>query len=195
MPPQTMPLPSRRSTAPSSSARPSRSSSRRPTRRRCARASSRSRDRYPWLVAIDDGNRITGYAYASPHRKRAAYASSVDVSVYVDETARRNGAGRALYTELFTRLAHAGTFHRAFAGIALPNDAERRVPPTLRFRTGRHLSGSRLQVRAVDRRLVVAARSMILWPRRRIDRNGRRPYVVGELADVGALRIRVECRI
>ena len=78
--------------------------------------------RYPWLVVIDDGNRITGYAYASPHRKRAAYASSVDVSVYVDETARRNGAGRALHTELFTRLAHAGTFHRAFAGIALPND-------------------------------------------------------------------------
>ena len=79
--------------------------------------------RYPWLVAIDDGNRITGYAYASPHRKRAAYASSVDVSIYVGETARRNGAGRELYTELFTRLAHAGTFHRAFAGIALPNDA------------------------------------------------------------------------
>jgi len=79
--------------------------------------------RYPWLVAIDDGNRLTGYAYASPHRKRAAYASSVDVSVYVDEAARRNGAGRELYTELFTRLLKAGTFHRAFAGIALPNDA------------------------------------------------------------------------
>lgn len=78
---------------------------------------------YPWLVAIDDGKRITGYSYASPHRARPAYASSVDVSVYVDEAARQHGIGRALYTELFTRLAHAGTFHRAFAGIALPNDA------------------------------------------------------------------------
>jgi L-amino acid N-acyltransferase YncA len=79
--------------------------------------------RYPWLVAIDDGKRITGYAYASPHRKRAAYASSVDVSAYVDEAARQHGIGRALYTELFARLAQDGTFHRAFAGIALPNDA------------------------------------------------------------------------
>ena len=71
-------------------------------RRRCARASSRLRDRrYPWLVAprIDD------------------------VSAYVDEAARQHGIGRALYTELFARLAQAGTFHRAFAGIALPNDA------------------------------------------------------------------------
>ena len=79
--------------------------------------------RYPWLVAIDDDGRITGYAYASPHRKRAAYASSVDVSVYVDEAIRQHCIGRGLYTELFARLAQAGTFHRAFAGIALPNDA------------------------------------------------------------------------
>jgi L-amino acid N-acyltransferase YncA len=78
---------------------------------------------YPWLVAIDDGKRATGYAYASPHRRRAAYASSVDVSVYVGEIARQSGIGRALYTQLFARLAKAGTFHRAFAGIALPNDA------------------------------------------------------------------------
>ncbi|HEY2473567.1 MAG TPA: arsinothricin resistance N-acetyltransferase ArsN1 family B [Candidatus Cybelea sp.] len=77
---------------------------------------------YPWLVAVD-GGRITGYAYASPHRTRAAYASSVDVSVYVDESARRNGIGRGLYFELFARLAQARIFHRAFAGIALPNDA------------------------------------------------------------------------
>lgn len=79
--------------------------------------------RYPWLVAIDAGGRIVGYAYASPHRERAAYASSVDVSAYVDESARRNGTGRALYAELFARLTQAGTFHRAFAGIALPNEA------------------------------------------------------------------------
>jgi L-amino acid N-acyltransferase YncA len=78
--------------------------------------------RYPWLVAVDDG-RIVGYAYASPHRERAAYATSVDVSVYVDETARRRGAGRALYDALFSRLTNDARFHRAFAGIALPNDA------------------------------------------------------------------------
>ena len=44
MPPQMMPLPSRRSTAPSSSARPFPSSSRRRTRSRFVRVSSRSRE-------------------------------------------------------------------------------------------------------------------------------------------------------
>lgn len=77
---------------------------------------------YPWLVGVD-GGRIMGYAYASPHRTRAAYASSVDVSVYVGESGRRSGTGRALYGELFARLVRTGTFHRAFVGIALPNDA------------------------------------------------------------------------
>ncbi|MFY9718674.1 MAG: arsinothricin resistance N-acetyltransferase ArsN1 family B [Candidatus Cybelea sp.] len=77
---------------------------------------------YPWLVAVD-GGRVSGYAYASRHRARAAYASSVDVSVYVDDVARGKGIGRALYGALFTELAQTGAFHRAFAGIALPNDS------------------------------------------------------------------------
>jgi L-amino acid N-acyltransferase YncA len=77
--------------------------------------------RYPWLAAVD-GGRVLGYAYASPHRTRAAYARSVDVSVYVADAARGEGIGRALYGALFTELAQAGAFHRAFAGIALPNE-------------------------------------------------------------------------
>jgi L-amino acid N-acyltransferase YncA len=77
---------------------------------------------YPWLVAIDRGA-VVGYAYASRHRERAAYATSVDVSIYVDGAHRGNGAGSSLYAALFDRLEEAGTFHRAFAGIALPNDA------------------------------------------------------------------------
>lgn len=77
---------------------------------------------YPWLVATDSG-RIAGYAYGSRHRERAGYASSVDVSVYVDGAARGRGVGSALYAALLALLERVGTFHRAFAGIALPNDA------------------------------------------------------------------------
>jgi L-amino acid N-acyltransferase YncA len=78
--------------------------------------------RYPWLVA-ENASSVMGYAYASPHRTRAAYARSVDVSVYVADAARQKGVGRALYAALFTQLAQTSAFHRAFAGIALPNDA------------------------------------------------------------------------
>jgi len=76
---------------------------------------------HAWLVA-EAGGRVAGYAYGSPHRERAAYASSCDVAIYVDPARARRGIGRALYDELLPRLAARG-FHAAFAGIALPNDA------------------------------------------------------------------------
>lgn len=75
---------------------------------------------HPWLVAQDDGG-IAGYAYASRHRERSAYRYSVDVSVYVAQEARGRGVASALYKALFTRLREL-EFHRAFAGIALPNE-------------------------------------------------------------------------
>ena len=76
---------------------------------------------HAWLVAEADGA-VAGYAYGSPHRTRAAYASSCDVAVYVDPVHSRQGIGRSLYAELLPLLAAQG-FHAAFAGIALPNES------------------------------------------------------------------------
>ena len=74
---------------------------------------------YPYLVAENAGG-VVGFAYASPHRARAAYRWSADVTIYVGEHARGHGVGRALYEKLLPALAESG-FHAAFAGIALPN--------------------------------------------------------------------------
>ena len=76
---------------------------------------------YPYLVAEVDG-RVVGYAYASEHRTRAAYRTSVDVTVYVAPGAQRSGVARCLYSRLLPAAAGLG-FHAAFAGIALPNKA------------------------------------------------------------------------
>ena len=84
--------------------------------RRIAKYSSR----HAWLVAEVDGA-VAGYAYGSPHRERAAYASSCDVAVYVDPPFARRGIGRALYATLLPLLAEK--HHAAFAGIALPSEA------------------------------------------------------------------------
>ena len=75
--------------------------------------------RYPWLVA-ESANDIDGYAYASPHRDRAAYRWSADVTVYVAASRQGQGVGRALYSRLLPILEAQG-LHRAYAGIALPN--------------------------------------------------------------------------
>lgn len=67
------------------------------------------------------GGEVAGYAYGSPHRTRAAYASSCDVAIYVDAAHARQGIGRALYRALLPLLKEKG-YHAAFAGIALPNE-------------------------------------------------------------------------
>ncbi|TDV46324.1 GNAT family N-acetyltransferase [Actinophytocola oryzae] len=80
-----------------------------------------SRRSHAWLVGEEDG-RVVGYAYGGPFKTRAAYRWSCEVSVYVELGRRRTGAGRALYEELFTRLADRG-YQTAVAGMTLPNDA------------------------------------------------------------------------
>jgi phosphinothricin acetyltransferase len=83
------------------------------------------RRQYPWLVD-DRGGRVAGYAYASPHRARAAYRWVAEVTVYVHGEFRGRGVGRSLYAELLGRLRAQGYF-KAYAGIALPN------PPSQSF--------------------------------------------------------------
>ena len=75
--------------------------------------------RTPWLVCEHRGG-VVGYAYASPHRDRAAYQWSVDVSAYVHADAHRAGVARGLYAALFEILVRQG-FRNAYAGMTLPN--------------------------------------------------------------------------
>jgi phosphinothricin acetyltransferase len=73
------------------------------------------------LVAEDDGF-VSGFATSSPFRARAAYATSIETSVYCDPERVGHGIGSMLYTHLFEQLA-GEDLHRALAGITLPNDA------------------------------------------------------------------------
>jgi phosphinothricin acetyltransferase len=87
--------------------------------------------RHAWLVIEHDGA-VTGYAYGSPMHARAAYRWSCEVSVYVASGLRRSGAGRALYTELFERLAGRG-YLTAIAGMTLPNEASEGLHRSMGF--------------------------------------------------------------
>ena len=88
--------------------------------------------RFPWLVFGREGE-VFGYAYAGEYRKRAAYQWSVEVSVYVDERARRMGTGKALYAELLSILKRLGYFN-AYAVITLPNPASVALHEAVGFR-------------------------------------------------------------
>ncbi|MCW2923563.1 MAG: Phosphinothricin acetyltransferase [Thermoleophilia bacterium] len=72
-----------------------------------------------WLVCERDGA-VVGYAYAGAFHGRAAYRWSVELSVYVDGSARRSGVGGELLDELLRELREGG-YVQAFAGATLPN--------------------------------------------------------------------------
>ena len=103
-------------------------------------------ERRPWLlshpedgphrlkVAADaDTQEILGYATSSPYRPKPAYGTSVEVTVYVAPHAGGRGIGTLLYKALFEALA-GEDLHRAYAGIAQPNEASTRLHERFGFR-------------------------------------------------------------
>lgn len=77
---------------------------------------------YRLLVAEHDGS-IVGYASSSRFKARAAYATSVETTIYLAAAAGGMGIGSVLYGELMEQLLADERLHRAYGGIALPNDA------------------------------------------------------------------------
>ncbi|AXL89157.1 GNAT family N-acetyltransferase [Streptomyces sp. CB09001] len=103
-------------------------------------------ERRPWLLShpedgpyrlrvatAADSQEILGYATSSPYRAKPAYATSVETTVYVAPGAGGRGIGSLLYTSLFDALA-TEDLHRAYAGIAQPNEASGRLHARFGFR-------------------------------------------------------------
>lgn len=85
----------------------------------------------PWLVCEIDG-KIAGYAYASPHRDRAAYQWSVETSIYVSPDFHRCGVARALYEALFELLRMQG-YYNIYVGITSPNERSMKFHKAMGF--------------------------------------------------------------
>ncbi|GHH80208.1 phosphinothricin N-acetyltransferase [Streptomyces sulfonofaciens] len=103
-------------------------------------------ERRPWLLSHpQDGphrllvaqdrvsGTILGYATSGPFRAKPAYATSVEVSVYLAPDAVGRGTGTLLYKHLFEALAEEDV-HRAYAGIAQPNVPSTRLHEHFGFR-------------------------------------------------------------
>lgn len=76
-------------------------------------------EKYPYLIAEKNG-RILGYTYASAFKNRAAYAWSVETSIYVRQGEQGKGIGRALYIALEEQLRRQHVCNLC-ACIAYPN--------------------------------------------------------------------------
>jgi phosphinothricin acetyltransferase len=74
------------------------------------------------LVAEDDAARVVGWATTGPFRPRAAYATTVEASVYCRPEAVGQRVGTTLYDHLF-RTIEGEDLERVVAGVTLPNPA------------------------------------------------------------------------
>lgn len=82
----------------------------------------------PWLVLEEDGE-VIGYAYAGPFKERAAFAHTLETSIYLHQGRGGGGRGRRLYDALLEALkalteaeSALAPVHVLVAGIALPNE-------------------------------------------------------------------------
>jgi phosphinothricin acetyltransferase len=80
-------------------------------------------DDYPFRVALDAGGELLGFARAGLHKVKPAYSTTCETSVYVAQSARGRGAGRALYDALLEDLEAAPDLLLAVGGITEPNPA------------------------------------------------------------------------
>jgi phosphinothricin acetyltransferase len=80
-----------------------------------------ARGRYQCFVATAQDKAI-GWASSHSFKDRAAYDTSVETSIYLLPNAGGKGVGCRLYGALLGALSREDV-HRAFGGIAQPNDA------------------------------------------------------------------------
>ena len=92
--------------------------------------------KYPYLVAEEEGI-IQGYAYASPFKARAAYAWSVETSIYLSHNAKRQGIGTALYQGLEDLLGRQHVYNLC-ACITYPNPVSIAFHEKFGYRTVAH---------------------------------------------------------
>lgn len=77
------------------------------------------------IVAVDLGSGdVIGFASLSAYKERAAYATTVEDSIYVDRDHAGKGVGRLLLSRL-VEVARASGFHTVIARIEAGGDASR----------------------------------------------------------------------
>jgi len=89
--------------------------------------------RHRLWVAVDAADRVLGWATTSPFRPRAAYATTVEASVYCRPESVGRGLGSRLYGALIASI-QAEDVERIVAGVTVPNRASVRLHRRFGFR-------------------------------------------------------------
>lgn len=75
------------------------------------------------LLALRIGGKTLGYASLSRYRVKDAYASTAELSIYIDRSCRGLGYATALLEELLSRARRSGIIHNIVSVITAGNEA------------------------------------------------------------------------
>lgn len=87
---------------------------------------------YRLLVGEVDGD-VIAYASSSMFKPKPAYSTSVETTIYMADLHTGHGHGAQLYGRLIDDLIAEPSVHRAYGGVALPNDASVALHQNLGF--------------------------------------------------------------
>lgn len=85
------------------------------------------------MLICEINNEVIGYAYGSQFGERAAFAWSVELSIYIHPNYHKHKIGKALYFALFEILKLQG-YYNAYAKITSPNVKSENLHKSLDFR-------------------------------------------------------------
>ncbi len=94
---------------------------------------------YPYLVAEIDGE-VAGYSYSHAWKERAAYAGTLESTVYINHKFKRQGIGRKLMERLIDECRFMG-FDSLIACITADNEASCLLHEALGFTKVSHFKG------------------------------------------------------
>lgn len=97
-----------------------------------ARYATRGRHR---LLVADDAGEVVAYTTSSRYNPRAAYDTTVEMTIICAPEAVGRGLGRALYARMFELLREEDV-HLAMALITMPNDASVALHEAFGFERG-----------------------------------------------------------
>lgn len=79
------------------------------------------------LIVLEENGIIKGYASLSSYREKEAYASTVELSIYVHPRFRGQGAGTVLMNEILNMAREDKTVHTVVSVITSGNAASERL--------------------------------------------------------------------
>lgn len=92
---------------------------------------------FPYYVGEIEG-KVIGYCYGHRWNNRCAYASTQEVTIYLDKDQAGKGLGSILYDHLLKQIDRK-TVHALIAGICIPNEGSVRLHEKFGFKQASHM--------------------------------------------------------